>query len=136
MADGEKYKFEILTSIRRTAEKVDPFGFAFGAPPQAAAVEYELSRYLWKDDDWMAWRHDHGGWLHQPMAIYEVHLGSWARVREESNRFLTYHEMADRLVPYVKDLGFTHIELLPVMEHPFSGSWGTRCSGSSRRQAG
>ena len=68
-------------------------------------------------------------WLDRPMSIYEVHLGSWARVPEEGNRFLTYRELAARLVPYVKDLGFTHIELLPVMEHPFSGSWGYQVLG-------
>ena len=70
-----------------------------------------------------------GAWLDKPMTAYEVHLGSWARVPEEGNRFLTYREMAHRLVPYVKEMGFTHVELLPVMEHPFSGSWGYQVLG-------
>ena len=77
----------------------------------------------------MAARPAQGAWLDQPMSVYEVHLGSWARVPEEGNRFLTYREMAHRLVPYVKEMGFTHIELLPVMEHPFSGSWGYQVLG-------
>ncbi len=77
----------------------------------------------------MAARPARGAWIDRPMSIYEVHLGSWARVPEEGNRFLTYREMAHRLVPYVKEIGFTHIELLPVMEHPFSGSWGYQVLG-------
>src|SRR5215813_1237 len=74
-------------------------------------------------------RREQGGWLTRPMAVYEAHFGSWARVVEEGNRFLTYKELAHRLVPYVKGLGFTHIELMPVMEHPFSGSWGYQVLG-------
>jgi 1,4-alpha-glucan branching enzyme len=77
----------------------------------------------------MSTRRGHDNWLERPMAIYEVHLGSWARVPEEGDRSLTYREMATRLVPYVKEMGFTHIELLPVMEHPFSGSWGYQVLG-------
>ena len=71
-------------------------------------------------------------WLQRPVSIYEVHLGSWARVPEEHNRYLSYRELADRLIPYVKEMGFTHIELLPVMEHPFSGSWGYQVIGFYR----
>ena len=77
----------------------------------------------------MTTRKGHREWLDEPMSVYEVHLGSWARVPEEGDRYLTYRELADRLPAYVKDLGFTHIELLPVMEHPFSGSWGYQVIG-------
>ncbi len=129
LADGEKYKFEIRTADGRLLKKTDPFGFAFEAPPQTAAVVRDISSYRWRDSDWMATRRSRGSWLDRPMSIYEVHLGSWARVPEEHHRSLTYVEMADRLVPYVKGMGFTHIELLPVMEHPFAGSWGYQVHG-------
>ena len=129
LADGEKYKFEIRTKNGHLLNKTDPFGVAFEPPPQTAAVVRDISHYQWGDRSWMSARRECGSWLAQPMAIYEVHLGSWARVPEDGNRFLTYREMAHRLVPYVKDLGFTHIELLPIMEHPFSGSWGYQVLG-------
>jgi 1,4-alpha-glucan branching enzyme len=129
LADGEKYKFEILTRTGALLEKADPFGFAFEVPPQSASVVRDISGYDWNDRAWMTARPAHGAWLEQPMATYEVHLGSWARVPEEGNRFLTYRELAGRLVPYVKEMGFTHIELMPVMEHPFSGSWGYQVLG-------
>ena len=129
LADGEKYKFEIRTRTGQLLNKTDPFGVAFEPPPQTAAVVHDISRYQWGDQSWMSARRECGSWLDRPMAIYEVHLGSWARVPEDGNRFLTYREMAHRLVRYVKDLGFTHIELLPVMEHPFSGSWGYQVLG-------
>jgi 1,4-alpha-glucan branching enzyme len=129
LADGEKYKFEIRTRTGALLKKSDPFGFAFEAPPQTASVVRDVSQYTWGDGDWMASRRQQGCWLHRPMTIYEVHLGSWARVPEDGNRFLSYRELAARLVPYVKELGFTHIELLPVMEHPFSGSWGYQVLG-------
>ena len=129
LADGEKYKFEIRARSGAILKKTDPYGVAFEVPPQSAAIVHDISRYTWHDAAWMERRAAQGAWLEHPMSIYEVHLGSWARVPEEGNRFLTYREMAHRLVPYVKDMGFTHIELLPVMEHPFSGSWGYQVLG-------
>ncbi len=129
LPDGGKYKFEIRTRSGALLNKSDPFGFSFEVPPNSASIVCDLSHYQWQDQAWLAARPGHGGWLERPVAIYEVHLGSWARVPEEGNRFLTYREMAHRLVPYVKELGFTHIELLPVMEHPFSGSWGYQVLG-------
>jgi 1,4-alpha-glucan branching enzyme len=129
LADGEKYKFEIRTRTGAILKKADPFARAFEVPPQTAAIVHDISRYEWRDEGWMSALPGHGAWLDRPMSVYEVHLGSWARVPEEGNRFLTYREMAQRLVPYVKEMGFTHVELLPVMEHPFSGSWGYQVLG-------
>ena len=129
LPDGERYKFEIRTASGALLEKSDPFGMAFELPPQSASIVHDISGYAWGDAAWMAGRRDRNAWLDRPMATYEVHLGSWARVPEEGNRFLTYREMATRLVPYVKETGFTHIELLPIMEHPFSGSWGYQVLG-------
>jgi 1,4-alpha-glucan branching enzyme len=129
LPDGEKYKFEIEARSGLVLKKSDPFGFAFEQPPSTASVVRDISGYAWKDARWMKTRAEAGAWVDRPMSIYEVHLGSWARVPEDGNRPLTYKEMAERLVPYVKDLGFTHIELLPVMEHPFAGSWGYQVIG-------
>ena len=129
LPDGERYKFEIRTRSGDLLKKTDPFGFAFEVPPQSASIVRDISGYLWRDEAWMRSRREQDAWLRRPMAVYEVHLGSWARIPEEGNRFLTYTELAHRLVPYVKELGFTHIELLPVMEHPFSGSWGYQVLG-------
>jgi 1,4-alpha-glucan branching enzyme len=129
LPDGEHYKFEIRAKSGELLRKTDPFAVAFEVPPQSAAIVRDISGYVWRDEAWMRTRREHGGWLGRPMAVYEVHLGSWARIPEEGNRFLTYLELAHRLVPYVKELGFTHIELLPVMEHPFSGSWGYQVLG-------
>jgi 1,4-alpha-glucan branching enzyme len=129
LAEGEKYKFEIRTRSGAILKKSDPFGFAFEMPPHSAAIVRDISRYEWRDAEWMATRHERRGSFDRPVAIYEAHLGSWMRVPEEGNRFLSYRELADRLVSHVKDLGFSHIELLPVMEHPFSGSWGYQVLG-------
>src|SRR4051812_1624947 len=129
LPDGEKYKYEIRTRTGTLLKKTDPFARAFEAPPQSAAIVRDVSGYRWQDREWMSRRASDNAWLDRPLATYEVHFGSWARVPEEGNRFLTYREMAHRLIPYVKELGFTHIELLPVMEHPFSGSWGYQVLG-------
>ena len=84
---------------------------------------FDINRYTWNDAEWMEQRRNRDQ-FNSPMSTYEVHLGSWQRMLEDGNRFLSYIELGDRLIPYVKELGFTHIELLPVMEHPFDGSWG------------
>ena len=124
LGEGTLYKFEVLGRDGGLLPlKTDPYGFAAERPPLTASKVVPLDRYVWGDADWMASRRDRAG-LDAPMSIYEVHLGSWMRVPEEANRPLTYRELADRLIPYVNDLGFTHIELLPVSEHPFDGSWG------------
>ncbi|HZT78341.1 MAG TPA: 1,4-alpha-glucan branching protein GlgB [Vicinamibacterales bacterium] len=129
LPDGQKYKFEIRARGGNILKKTDPYGVAFEVPPQSAAIVRDISGYAWRDEAWMIGRADRHRWFERAMTIYEAHLGSWARVPEEGNRFLTYRELAHRLVPYVKDLGFTHLELLPVMEHPFSGSWGYQVLG-------
>ena len=130
LAEGARYKFEILSqSGELLALKADPYAFAFELEtPRTASVVATLDGYAWGDGAWMAERarrnaHD------SPIAIYEVHLGSWMRVPEEGDRFLTYRELAPKLAEYVKEMGYTHVELLPVMEHPFYGSWGYQTIG-------
>ncbi|HKB10095.1 MAG TPA: 1,4-alpha-glucan branching protein GlgB [Vicinamibacterales bacterium] len=129
LREGEKYKYEIRARDGSILKKADPFALAFEVPPQTAAIVRDISRYEWSDHEWMASREAEDAWLERPMAVYETHLGSWARVPEDDERFLTYRELAERLIPYVKSLGYTHIELLPVMEHPFAGSWGYQVLG-------
>jgi 1,4-alpha-glucan branching enzyme len=125
---GHRYKFEIRSRHGEILLKQDPYGFAFEVPPLSASI-VTRSEYEWKDSEWMASREGFGAWFARPLACYEVHLGSWMRIPEEGDRYLTYAELAGRLIPYVKELGYTHIELLPVMEHPFSGSWGYQVTG-------
>jgi 1,4-alpha-glucan branching enzyme len=125
---GHRYKLEIAARTGAILEKADPFGFAFEVPPLSASIICRIE-YEWRDHDWMRQRPEFDSWYRRPMAVYEVHLGSWARVPEDGERYLTYRELADRLIPYVKEMGYTHIELLPVMEHPFSGSWGYQVIG-------
>jgi 1,4-alpha-glucan branching enzyme len=124
---GARYKYEIRAARDGSVFlKTDPCGRYFEVPPATAAVVWDAP-YQWRDQEWMRQRAEAGGWLQRPMAVYEVHLGSWARA--EDGGFLSYRELARRLVAYVKDMGFTHIELMPVMEHPFTGSWGYQVTG-------
>ena len=125
---GQRYKFELRSPHGQVMQKIDPFAFACEVPPLSASVVCRPD-YDWGDSDWMSSRTGKEWWLHEPMAVYEVHLGSWARIPEEGDRYLTYRELADRLIPYVTTMGYTHIELLPVMEHPYSGSWGYQVTG-------
>ena len=127
-AIGHRYKYEIRTRNGEVTLKTDPYGFAFEVPPLSASV-VTRSEYRWSDGDWMGRRAEADSWFRRPLACYEVHLGSWMRVPEEGLRYLSYRELAERLIPYVKEMGYTHIELLPVMEHPFSGSWGYQVTG-------
>jgi 1,4-alpha-glucan branching enzyme len=128
VAPGALYKYEIRTHEGGLRVKTDPFAAAMELPPGTASRVVGRDTYVWGDSEWMASRRtrDH---LREPMLIYEVHLGSWARLSEEGNRPLTYREIAPRLVEHVSRLGFTHIELLPISEHPFGGSWGYQVSG-------
>ncbi len=120
---GTCYKFELLDAAGELLPlKSDPFAQFSEPPPGNASIVYE-SRYAWQDDDWMAGRGQAMA-LDRPQSTYEVHLGSWRRNSLEGDRWLTYRELADELIGYVSDMGFTHVELLPVTEHPFDGSWG------------
>jgi 1,4-alpha-glucan branching enzyme len=127
LGPGTLYKYEVKAKRRKVRLKTDPYAAAMEAPPGTASQVWQ-SRHAWHDADWMAGRRQRDP-SREPMAVYEVHLGSWARVPEEGNRWLTYRELAPRLVAHAKRLGFTHLELLPVSEHPFTGSWGYQVSG-------
>ena len=124
---GARYKFEIRSWSGNVLLKADPFAAATEAPPATASVTYQSS-FIFRDDNWMEARTRRDA-VRAPLSIYEVHLGSWRRVPEENNRPLTYRELAPMLADYVTDLGFTHVELMPVMEHPFTGSWGYQVTG-------
>ncbi len=125
---GLIYKYEILTPGKEILFKADPFAFGFEQRPKTASVVEDLEGFKWTDEKWMEGRSkkDH---LASPMSVYEVHLGSWRRKEQEGDRWLTYGEDADELIPYVKDMGFNYIELLPIAEHPFDGSWGYQVTG-------
>jgi 1,4-alpha-glucan branching enzyme len=126
---GALYKYHIISQYNDySAVKADPYGFAAEIRPNTASKVWELEGYQWGDADWLASRGRNQA-LDAPISTYEVHLGSWARVPEEGNRWLTYREMASKLADYVHDMGFTHVELLPVTEHPFDGSWGYQTVG-------
>lgn len=125
---GTEYKFHIASHQHGyVVDKADPVAMFNEKPPRTASIVWDLA-YEWSDQNWIKIRHERNS-LHAPMAIYEVHLGSWMRVGEEHNRPLSYREIAPRLAQYVAQMGFTHVELLPVMEHPFYGSWGYQTTG-------
>ncbi len=125
---GTVYKYHIVSShLGSRVDKGDPFAFTWESPPRTASVVWDLA-YDWKDEKWMEERKKRNS-LHSPLSIYEVHAGSWRRVPEEGMRSLNWNEMADMLPGYCRDLGFSHVEFLPVMEHPFYGSWGYQTTG-------
>ncbi len=124
---GAKYQFEIRGDAGFQVLKADPFGIFQDTPPRTQSILWDL-HYSWGDDEWMAQRATANS-LEGPISIYEVHLGSWRRVAAQGNRSLTYSELGDQLIPYVRQMGFTHVEFLPIMEHPFFGSWGYQTTG-------
>jgi 1,4-alpha-glucan branching enzyme len=126
LGHGEKYKFEVRGRSGTTVLKADPYARQFEVPPRSASIAWR-SAYEWRDREWLTSRAANNHLLDKPFSTYEVHLGSWRR--SATNGLLGYRDLAAQLVPYVKDLGFTHIELLPVMEHPFAGSWGYQVTG-------
>jgi 1,4-alpha-glucan branching enzyme len=124
---GTIYKYHLRSRNGYRVDKGDPFAFFSEPPPKTASIAWELEG-AWHDQEWMKDRQRSNA-LHAPMAIYEMHLGSWKRVPEEGNRPLTYRELADSLTKYLQEMGFTHVEFLPLMEHPFYGSWGYQTVG-------
>jgi len=128
LGEGELYKFEIFSYRRQVILKMDPYAFRTELVPNTASYTYDIEGYEWNDGEWIEKRKKSDP-QKDPVSIYEVHLGSWMRVPEEDNRMLTYREAAHQLVSYVKEMGYTHIELLPIAEHPFGGSWGYQVSG-------
>ncbi|HEV2036163.1 MAG TPA: 1,4-alpha-glucan branching protein GlgB [Candidatus Dormibacteraeota bacterium] len=125
---GALYKYHVHSRVTRAGvDKADPFAAFAEAPPRQASVVWDLG-YDWSDGEWMSQRARPNG-RQAPWAVYELHLGSWMRVPEENNRWLTYRELAPRLADYIRSLGFTHVEFMPVMEHPFYASWGYQVEG-------
>jgi 1,4-alpha-glucan branching enzyme len=127
VGDGETYKYYIKSSTGEDLEKSDPFALRWEEPPRTASIVAD-TYYEWKDAKWMKDRHAHNS-LDKPYSVYEVHLGSWARSPESPEAFYSYEQLIDKLVPYVKDMGFTHIEFMPLAEHPYYPSWGYQVSG-------
>ena len=121
---GALYKYRIVSEVGNyKVNKADPYGFAAEVRPLTASKVWDLAGFDWDDAEWMARRRE-GDFRSKPISILEVHLGSWMRMPEEGNRWLTYDEMAGRLADYVHEMGYTHVELMPISEHPFDGSWG------------
>jgi 1,4-alpha-glucan branching enzyme len=129
IGQGASYKYHVESRYRDyKVDKADPYGFASEVRPETASRVWNLENYSWHDESWMKNRSNTNS-LSAPLSFYEVHLGSWKRALEEGNRWLTYRELAPLLADYVHDAGFTHVEFLPVMEHPFDGSWGYETLG-------
>jgi 1,4-alpha-glucan branching enzyme len=128
LGEGEKYKFDIKSQFHDYAvQKADPFSFYSELRPRTGSIIYTIDRYEWGDEEWLASRAQHNG-LDRAISVYEAHLGSWKR-HSPGNRWLTWPELATELVDYVKQMGFTHIELLPISEHPLDESWGYQTTG-------
>jgi 1,4-alpha-glucan branching enzyme len=123
---GTLYKFEVRSRHGEIQQKADPYGWQFERRPQTSSIVAAPSRHAWSDQQWLAQR-THGDWLRAPLSIYEVHLGSWQR--DADGGFINYRELAHRLVDYLGPLGFTHVELLPISEHPLDDSWGYQSTG-------
>ena len=125
---GNHYKYHIESHHQGyQVDKADPYGFHHETPSRTGSVVWDLN-YMWGDEAWIASRSKRNG-LGAPISVYELHLPSWRRVAEDNNRPLTYRELAPLLAAHVRELGFTHVEFMPVMEHPFLGSWGYQVTG-------
>ncbi len=128
LAEGELYKYQVKTKDGSLLDKTDPFAPAMETRPRTASRVDFLHHHRWQDKDWLE-RRSSEDIMAKPVAVYEVHLGSWMRVPEDGNRWLTYRELAEKLIPYVLERGFNYIQLLPVLEHPLDASWGYQVSG-------
>ncbi len=124
---GEKYKYSVVDVRGNYADKADPYAFQAEYRPATASIVCDLSGYSWADDEWMTFRQS-ANWLERPMSIYEVHLGSWRRPKDGRDYF-SWEELADQLIDYCHELGYSHLQLMPVSEHPFDGSWGYQVTG-------
>jgi 1,4-alpha-glucan branching enzyme len=127
LGEGTIYKYEVKTKSDTLIQKTDPQGFFAERRPKTASIVWDIDKHTWGDGEWLAKRAK-GDLLHEPLAIYEVHLGSWMRV-PETNGYLSYRDLAHRLADYVKQQGYTHVELLPITEHPLDASWGYQVTG-------
>ena len=128
LSEGSIYKFAVKTNTNQVLNKADPYGYFHEIRPKSGSRVWDINKYKWHDNKWIKKRENSRN-LTKPISIYEVHLGSWMRVPEEDNRFLSYRELAIKLSDYIKKMGYTHIELMPVAEHPFDGSWGYQITG-------
>ncbi len=129
MEEGELYKYAVRDQQGHVRLKTDPYGTYFEGPPNNASVVYNTKAFQWNDAAWLERRRANAGKLDQPISIYEVHVGSWRRNPEDGGRPLQYRELAPQLADYVKEMGFTHVEFMPLAEHPFTGSWGYQVTG-------
>ena len=127
IGSGEVYKYFIQSNSGEYLEKADPFALRWEEPPSTASIVWD-TWYEWNDGSWMRSRYDKNA-LNRPMSVYEMHFGSWARSPESPDEFLSYRQMAEKLIPYLLETGFTHVEFLPLMEHPFYPSWGYQITG-------
>ena len=128
LREGQKYKFEIRGEDGNIRLKTDPYGTFFESPPHNASIIRNVNDYAWEDEDWLKHRAE-TDWKKAPISVYEVHFGSWKRRMEDGGRPFTYREMADDLTRYVVEMGYTHVEFMPLAEHPFTGSWGYQVTG-------
>src|SRR5450755_243970 len=128
LGKGSIYKYHLRSRFHMyQVNKADPYGFHHETPPRTGSIVWDLD-YKWGDEEWMRLRHKRNA-FDAPMSVYEVHIGSWMRNHEEGNRWFSYRELAPRLAAYVNELGFTHVEFMPVMEHPYFASWGYQITG-------
>ena len=127
VSNGDAYKYSLRGQNGEYFEKSDPYAFYSELRPKTASIVYDLENFPWQDDQWIQKRAE-TNWHEQPITIYEVHLGSWKRPKD-GRQFFTYRELAKQLVEYVQQMGYTHIQLMPITEHPFDGSWGYQTTG-------